>query len=423
MSRLPHALAIASLVVLAAFAAPAIADNPDPPVVTTGSVASISQTGATFTATVDPNGAATSYRFEYGTSDSYGLATAERSGGSGTDPVQVSVPVTGLTSDTTYHVRIVATNAAGIARGSDRSFKTAVPPRAPGVSTGSARTVRADSALLTGSLDPRGADTTYRFEWGTTTGYGKSTPAAAATWSGSKSVSAQLTGLTAYTTYYYRLVATNPTGTTRGSRRSFRTLRAPTSITLAASPNPVDWGSPVTLSGQVLGSGVGGTSLAVQRSDFPFARGPWVPKTFSADRSGRFSTSVGPLWETTRLWLVTRSTNVAASPVMTVAVRVRVGARRVSSSRRAVELTGVIRPAVPQARVSVQRRTLAGVWVPLARGRVGALPGNRSRYRVSVQRARRASEIRVVVVPNDGGAHENGTSRALLVRGRAALAR
>lgn len=423
MRRLPHALALALLLVLAALAAPAPAANPEPPVVSTGSVTAITQTAATFTATVDPGGSTTSYRFEYGTSDSYGLTTAERDAGSGDGPVQVSVPVSGLTSDTTYHVRIVATNAAGIGRGSDRTFKTAAPPRAPGASTGSARTIRADSALLTGSLDPRGAETTYRFEWGATTKYGSSTPATTVTWSGSKSVSAQLTGLAAYTTYYYRLVATNPTGTTRGSRRSFRTLRAPTSVTLGVSPNPVEWGSVVTISGQVSGSGVGGTSLAVQRSDFPFTRGLWVPKTFSADRSGRFSTSVGPLWETTRLHLVTRSTNVAASPVVTVGVRVRVGARRVSSDRRAVVLAGAIRPAVPQARVSVQRRTLAGVWVPVARGRVSALPGNRSRYRVRVTRARRTSEIRVVVVPNDGGAHENGTSRTLLVRGRAAGAR
>lgn len=420
MSRIPHALALALPLALVALAVPALAANPEPPVVSTGSIGSVTQTGASFTATVNPGGAATSYRFEYGTSDSYGLTTAERDAGSGSEPVQVSVPVSGLTSDTTYHVRVVATNAAGIARGSDRTFTTAAPPRAPGVSTGSARSVRADAALLTGSLDARGAETSYRFEWGTTTRYGRSTPATTASWSGSRSVSAQLTGLAAYTTYYYRLVATNPTGTTRGSRRSLRTLRAPTSITLGAGPNPVDWGSAVTISGQVLGSGVGGTSLAVQRSDFPFARAPWVPKTFSADRSGRFSTSVGPLWETTRLQLVTRSTNVAASPVVTVAVRVRVGVRRTRTGRRAIELAGAIRPAVPQARVSVQRRTLAGAWVPVARGGVSTLPGNRSRYRLRVPRARRTSEIRVVVQPMDGGAHATGTSRTLLLRGRAA---
>jgi hypothetical protein len=105
--------------------------------------------------------------------------------------------------------------------------------------------------------------------------------------------------------------------------------------------------------------------------------------------------------------------------VVTVAVRVRVGVRRAGGDRRAVELAGAIRPAVPQARISVQRRTLAGVWVPVARSGVSALPGNRSRYRIRVPRVRRTSEIRVVVQPRDGGAHASGIGRTLLVRGRA----
>ncbi len=180
----------------------------------------------------------------------------------------------------------------------------------------------------------------------------------------------------------------------------------------------MNWGDKLTLTGKVLGSGVSGTSVAVQRSDFPFTRGFWIPRSFSVKSDGSFSTSVGPLWETTRLQLVTRSTNVASSPVLTIAVRVRVGVRRQAVGRRAVVLSGAIRPAVPQARVSVQRRTVAGAWVPVVRSGVTALPGNRSRYSVRVPRARRTAELRVVALPNDGGGHAAGFSRTLLVRGR-----
>ncbi len=173
-------------------AVPAGAANPLPPSATSGAATGITLSGATLTATVDPQGAATSYHFDYGTTDSYGLATADHDAGSGTGAVTVSVPVTGLTNDTTYHVRIVATNAAGITRGSDRTFKTLAPAHAPTVSTGSARSVKAEAATLSGSVNPQGQQTTYRFEYGTSTRYGLATPDSAAEGTGARTVTAAI---------------------------------------------------------------------------------------------------------------------------------------------------------------------------------------------------------------------------------------
>ena len=45
--------------------------------------------------------------------------------------------------------------------------------------------------------------------------------------------------------------------------------------------------------------------------------------------------------------------------------------------------------------------------MPVARAHFSALPGNRSRYKVRVPRARRTAQVRVVAVPNDNGGHEH----------------
>ena len=418
MRRVLALLALPCALMLGAPAA-ASADNPVAPAVTTGAVKDVTQTTATLTGTVDPKGTATTYHLEYGTSDSYGLSTAEKSAGSGSGAADVEAAISALTNTTTYHYRVVATNSAGVVRGADRTFATTAPPRAPAVSTGGTRSTQPTSTTLTGSLDPRGAATTFHFEYGTSTKYGASTPDQTAAGSGRRTVTAALTGLSAYTKYHYRLVATNATGTARGGDHSVTTLRAPTGISLdAATPNPAIWSGSVTLTGRVSGSGVGGTPLAVERQDFPFSGPVWVPRTFSAAGDGSFRVSVGPLWSTARLRVVSRTTIKVASPTVDVGNRVRVGVRRAGGTRARAGLTGVISPAVPQAVVSVQRLTRFGRWIPLRRGGVQPASRNRSRYTITIPRPRRASSLRVVVLPNDAGAHVRGVSRELNVRGR-----
>ena len=395
MRKLLAALCLAATLPLAT-AAPALAQNPTPPGATTDPASAVTQTSATLEARVDPNGGATTYRFEYGTSDSYGLSTADKAAGDGDSAVDADIPVTGLTSATTYHFRVVATNAAGVTRGDDRTFSTAAVGRAPGVSSASARDIKQNSATLRATLDPRSLKTTFYFEWGTSSRYGQRTPDQSAEGSGSRAVSAPIGGLSPYTTYHYRLVAVNAVGTTRGSNRSFRTLRAPTGVQLGISGNPAAWGGSVTLSGKVTGSGINGTSIAIERSDFPYTRATWIPRTTSASSNGSFKVDIGPIWQTTRLRAVTRTTIVAASPWIEVGSRPRVGLRRAGSTGRAVVLTGAISPALPSARVSVQRQTLSGRWVPVVRGGVrvaaeqqGALPAARRQGAPPEHRARR----------------------------------
>lgn len=393
---------------------PATAAAAGPPSATTGAASSVTQTSATVSGTVDPQGMATTYRFEYGTSSSYGLLTAEVDAGSGTGAVDASANLTGLTNDTTYHYRLVATNAAGVTRGSDRTLKTDARPGPPGATTGSARSVSPVAARLSASIGPNGRATTYHFEYGTTTSYSERTAdASAGSGQSARAVSAGISGLSPNTRYHYRVVAGNDAGVTRGRDRSFVTLRNPRGITASASPNPAVWSGSTTVTGKVSGQGVGGATVALERQDFPFAGPFYLVATKKAAANGSFSFKVGPLWAVARLRLTTRTTIVAASPIVEVRNALRVGlrARRISGGR--MRLQGAVSPAVPNGRATLQKRSPSGRWVPLRRAGVHPLAGGRSRYRFTV---RRRGAYRVVVLPRDSFAHVHGTSREVSVR-------
>jgi C1A family cysteine protease len=189
------------------------------PTVTTGSAHSLTAYSAAVNATVNPNGAETTYYFEYGTTDSYGSTTTADSAGSGSRPRSVSADLTGLSAGVTYHYRLVAANSYGTTRGDGRTFTTLSQPT---VTTGSALFTGSDSVTLNGTVNPNGAETTYYFEYGTTDSYGSTTTAASAgSGESTESVSADLTGLSPDITYHYRLVAENDIGSTRGDGRTF----------------------------------------------------------------------------------------------------------------------------------------------------------------------------------------------------------
>jgi hypothetical protein len=96
----------------------------------TGSASDVSQTGASLSGTIDPNGQTTTFIWEVGTTTSYGLAFY-RSMGAETVPESVSVALTALLPDTTYHYRLVATNESGTAYGANQTFTTLAYGGAP----------------------------------------------------------------------------------------------------------------------------------------------------------------------------------------------------------------------------------------------------------------------------------------------------
>jgi hypothetical protein len=210
------------------------------PSATTGAVTSIGSTTVTITGSVNPNGTATSWYFEYGTTTSYGTKTAEMNDGSGTSDSAVSASLTGLTPGTTYHYQLVATSTAGTTNGGDGIFTTTNAP-APVVVTSAASAITSTGATLNGTVNPNGQSTTWYFEYGTTTSYGTKTPVqSGGSGSSAVSVSAAISGLVAGQVYHFRVDATSSAGTTVGSDMTFTTtpiitVGAPIVTTAAAT--------------------------------------------------------------------------------------------------------------------------------------------------------------------------------------------
>ncbi|MBF0170503.1 MAG: hypothetical protein HQK87_05365, partial [Nitrospinae bacterium] len=90
--------------------------TPGAPVVTTDAATGVTRRDATMNGTVNPdNGGATTVTFEYGETNAYGATVAADQSplaDSGSD-TGVTASLTGLTCGTTYHYRVVATNATG----------------------------------------------------------------------------------------------------------------------------------------------------------------------------------------------------------------------------------------------------------------------------------------------------------------------
>jgi phosphodiesterase/alkaline phosphatase D-like protein len=106
------------------------ASGPLRPAVVTAAATSVTSTGATLNGTVAPKALETRYRFEYGTSTSYGKdipVSEEPKVGSGRLPVAVSQTLSGLEPSTLYHYRLVATSSAGTSYGEDKTFTPGYP--------------------------------------------------------------------------------------------------------------------------------------------------------------------------------------------------------------------------------------------------------------------------------------------------------
>lgn len=82
-------------------------------------------TEAALHAEIDPSGLATTYRVQYGTSESYGQETAPKQLSADAGPTEVTVHLSGLQEGTRYHFRFFVENEAGQVTGDDGTLVTA----------------------------------------------------------------------------------------------------------------------------------------------------------------------------------------------------------------------------------------------------------------------------------------------------------
>ncbi len=205
--------------------------EPGAPVAETTAATSVEPASATLNGKVNPEGKETHCKFEYGTGLPSGKFQAcETVPGNGTAPVAVAAKVTGLTGGTTYKFKLIAENAEKkVGEGSPLSFTTSEPAAAPSAETLAPASVSQTGAIVKGAVNPHGAETTCKFEYGTTTGYGNAIACPTAPGKGRSNVEEAVTigGLAAGTAYHYRIVAESTLGKAFGGDRPFTTASPP----------------------------------------------------------------------------------------------------------------------------------------------------------------------------------------------------
>ncbi len=197
------------------------------PDVVTSKASKVARTTAILNGSIDGDGKAAKYHFQWGTSEEE-LSQDTPVVGSAAGEEKVSATLSGLHPSTTYFFRIVGENENGSNVGVIREVTT--PTAVEGVSTGPVANLQPESATLTGALKPGGLDAHYYFEWGTTTSYGSKSPEPPTdAGSGGESVKAEtpLAGLKPNTLYHYRIVTENELGVTRGEDHKFTTSGPP----------------------------------------------------------------------------------------------------------------------------------------------------------------------------------------------------
>lgn len=140
-------------------------------------------------------------------------------------------------------------NSSGIFRATVQGSGGGGPVATTGAATGIAQT----AATLNGTVNPSGAEALVHFEYGTTTSYGDSTPVQTVpAGTSAVNITANISGLQPGMLYHFRLVATNPSGTSQGADATFMTNsegnQPPGGGTIVLSPSfGITPGSPLTV--------------------------------------------------------------------------------------------------------------------------------------------------------------------------------
>ncbi len=202
------------------------------PELTVNPVSGVTNSGATISGAVDPNGpglidhvnpSVTRYAVDY---REVGDASWTRyitrvPVGSGDSPVGFSVGLSGLEPKTEYEARVLAVKPYGFSPLSQTTAPFTTLAGKPKIDSPYSRNVTASSADLYAAVNPSGAETTYHFEYGPTLSYGiASPPLSVGEGATPVPVQAHIEGLESIV-YHFRVVAENSEGTTVSPDQTF----------------------------------------------------------------------------------------------------------------------------------------------------------------------------------------------------------
>jgi hypothetical protein len=236
-------------VLLSVSSSPAAAKSVSDPVILPSSVQQADETDAIVT--VDFTSDQPSHWFvEWGTTTSYGTQGPTWVVGAGETQTS-SVLGPGLLAGTVYHYRIVLLLFDGFMYsrsfpGPDNTVTTQAAPvtgNAPAINSVIAlgASLTCDCFKIRAYVDTRGASTTLSLEYGVTSALGSSAPLTTLPATTGATFLDELqspTGLSTGTTYFWRLVATNASGTTASDVQSIDIPEQPT--TAPPAHNPAD---------------------------------------------------------------------------------------------------------------------------------------------------------------------------------------
>jgi hypothetical protein len=261
--------------------------------------AAVTPFGAFLEAMINPeNQTAEECAFEYGPTTAYGGTTpCEPATLEGTTDQFVGARIAGLSPATIYHYRVSIKNGTGTTHAADSTFTTK-PLEAPSLERVDTFSVGATDASLEAVVNVNFQDTTVVFEYSTS-----ETLSGATTVPGGPTLPGELgeqrtppidlgNKLQPHTTYFYRAVATNATGTTVGGIHSFTTLDRPEVATGAVQAVTR---STATLSGTVdaVGSPTTFYFEYVDSTAYQAAVSEGAPNPYAAGRRTPASAEIG----------------------------------------------------------------------------------------------------------------------------------
>ena len=261
--------------------------DPELPTLTTTAVSNITVSSVTAGGNISSDGGeeVTARGICWGTTSEPAIAGQHTSDAQGVGSFVSNL--TGLTSNTLYHIRAYATNSVGTAYGEDITFTT-TQIVVPTLTTTEITLITNTTAISGGNVtaDGNGPVTAKGICWSTTENP-TITDSKTSDGTGTGSFISNLTALTPGTVYHVRAYATNSAGTAYGADVTF------TSTPLAVPTLTTDAATSITLNSAVSGGNIisnGGAEVTVRGICWSTSINPTVSgsKTSDGDRQWSF---------------------------------------------------------------------------------------------------------------------------------------